>query len=91
MRTKVITIITAFVMAFTIFAVAPDKVSAASSKYWLKVNTQANVVNVYKKVDGKWTPIKVMLCSCGKKGHSTPKGTFSVKKKWRWQRLFYGV
>ena len=46
MRTKVITIITAFVMAFTIFAVAPDKVSAASSKYWLKVNTQANVVNV---------------------------------------------
>lgn len=90
MRKRSITIAMVFVMAFTVFAVTPDE-SSAATKYWIKVNTKANVVNVYRKTGGKWKPVKAMLCSCGVRGHRTPTGTFSIKKKWRWQRLFYGV
>lgn len=91
MKKKFITIVTVIVMAFTVFAITPDTSSAATAKYWLKVNTYSNVVNVYKKTDGKWVPVRAMLCSCGKSGTRTPIGTFSIKKKWRWHRLMGGV
>lgn len=81
---KIVTIITVLVMAFTVFAMTPDTASAYAGKYWLKVNTQMNVVNVYKKSGSKWKPYKVMLCSCGNPSTPTPIGTFSIKKKWRW-------
>lgn len=94
MRKKLISILIIMAMALSITGItATEDVSAAGSSYWLKVNRTANVVNVYKKVNGSWQPCKVMLCSCGKNksGSRTPKGTFSIKKKWRWQRLFHGV
>ena len=68
MRKRIIAIATVLFMALSLLAITPDTASAASAKYWLKVNTQANVINVYKKTDGKWKPYKVMLCSCGKSG-----------------------
>ena len=84
MKRTIISIVTVVVMAFTVFAITPDHASAASGKYWLKVNVERNVVNVYKKIDGDWEPYRVMLCSCGKSSTPTPIGTYSVKKKWRW-------
>ena len=66
-------------------------VDASPAKYWLKVNTKCNVVNVYRMEDGKWKPFKVMLCSCGKatkKANTTPKGTYKLAGKWRWLALF---
>ena len=33
-------------------------VSAAQTKYWIKVNKQANVATVYKLTKGKYKPIK---------------------------------
>lgn len=65
-------------------------VNANSTKYWLKVNTKCNVVNVYKMQDGKWKPFKVMVCSCGlgtNRDNTTPKGTYKLKYKWRWLSL----
>lgn len=94
MRKKLTSILIILAMTFSITAVtATDDAAAAGSSYWLKVNRTANVVNVYKKVNGSWEPLKVMLCSCGKdkSGSRTPAGNFSIKKKWRWQRLFHGV
>ena len=76
MRKKFITIVTVLVMAFTVFAITPDTSSAATAKYWLKVNTQSNVVNVYKKTDGKWVPIRAMLC----RGHVRLPETFRSRK-----------
>lgn len=64
--------------------------NASTTKYWLKVNTKCNVVNVYVMNNGQWQPFKVMLCSCGKattKTNATPKGTFKLKSKWRWLPL----
>lgn len=91
MKKRVVSISIAILMALSVFVVAPDTASAKSAKYWLKVNTKANVVNVYKKTNGKWVPVRVMLCSCGRSGTKTPAGTYSVKKKWRWHRLMGGV
>lgn len=68
-------------------------VSAASSytgKYWLKVNEQQNVVTAYKKIDGKWKPVRAMLCSAGT-GGTTPRGTFYTKGKWNWGELINDV
>ncbi|MDO4869241.1 MAG: L,D-transpeptidase [Bacillota bacterium] len=86
MKKKIVSIVTVMIMAFTVFAITPDKASA-SGKYWLKINVKANVVNVYKKTNGKWKPFKVMLCSCGKSSTPTPIGTYSIKKKWRWKQF----
>lgn len=84
MKRKIISILTVLIMGFTVFAITPGKTSAASDTYWLKVNVQRNVVNVYKLKNGDWKPYRVMLCSCGKSETPTPIGTYSVKKKWRW-------
>ena len=94
MRKKLISALIIMAMALSITGItATDSASAAGSSYWLKVNRTANVVNVYKNVNGSWKPYKVLLCSCGKNksGSRTPAGNFSIKKKWRWQRLFHGV
>lgn len=93
MKKRIISLITVMMMALSVFVIGTDDVSAASDMYWLKVNRTANVVNVYKMTGGQWQPYKVMLCSCGKnkKGSRTPTGNYSIKKKWRWQKLFHGV
>lgn len=64
---------------------------ADSTEYWLKVNRQANVVNVYRKTDADkdWEIYKVMLCSTGTK-NGTPCGDYRVAKRWEWQPLIGG-
>ena len=61
-----------------------------TGKYWLKVNEQQNVVTAYKKVDGKWKPIRAMLCSTGLNG-TTPRGTFYTQGRWNWGELMNDV
>lgn len=79
----------------TVFTTTSVSFAAASPKYWLKVNAQANVVTVYKKVNGEWEPFRAMLCSTGtgKKGseNATPTGTFYVTKRWDWGAMVGGV
>ena len=87
---KIFVFFAVVIMAATAFAINTDDVSAASAKYWLKVNKSQNVVNVYKQENGKWVEYKAMLCSTGNNG-CTPSGNYTVKKKWRWQHLFHGV
>jgi len=69
--------------------------ATSKSKYWIKVNAQANVATVYKKVDKKWKPYRAMLCSCGtgKKGsgEDTPTGTYYVQSRWKWLQMVGGV
>ncbi len=59
--------------------------------FYVKVNTIANVVNVYIKDEaGNYTtPYKVMVCSTGR---STPKtGKYELSDKLRWHALFGNV
>lgn len=74
-------IVTAFGFSFA----TPKTAKAANTKYWIKVNKQANVATVYQLKSGKYKPIKAFLISCG--GSNTPAGTFYTPAKYRWQTL----
>lgn len=69
---------------------APAEASSYSGTWWLKVNTQCNVVTAYRREDGKWKPARVMLCSTGVDG-ATPEGTFYTQGKWNWGELMNDV
>lgn len=73
------------VMCFTCVGLNEVDTQAASSKYWVKVNYQANVATVYKRTDGEWKPVKAMLTSCGT---NTPRsGSYNTITKYRWREL----
>lgn len=59
--------------------------------YYIKINYQANVLNIYTKDEnGEYTvPYKAMLCSTGK---ATPRsGVYSIIYKYRWLEMIGGV
>lgn len=88
---RLISVLTIAIMFSTCWVIySGDGFAASKSTYWLKVNRKCNVVTVYKKSGSEYVPIKAMTCSTGK-NNGTPKGTFRVKKKWKWQPLFGNV
>lgn len=91
-KKKILTAILILSLVFTSVFASTSVASAGTSAgtYWLKVNTQRNVVTAYKKVDGKWTPWRAMLCSTGV-GGATPRGTFYTQGKWNWGALMNDV
>lgn len=91
------TMITCLVIAATaaacvfLSAALSRPANAYSGKYWLKINNQANVITAYKRTNGKWKPVRAMLCSTGTGGYglnglsySSPLGTYYTKEKNRW-------
>lgn len=71
--------------------VSDAAIKTGQSPYYIRVNLEANVVNIYKKdSDGNYTvPYKAMICSTGK---ATPKtGTYKISYKYRWLRLYGNV
>lgn len=89
---KGIGILLTLLIVTAVLLLATVKAEAASytGKYWLKINEQQNVVTAYEKVDGKWKPIRAMLCSTGL-GGTTPKGTFYTQGRWNWGELMNDV
>lgn len=71
-------------MAFGMSFSEPKTVQA-QTKYWIKVNKQANVATVYQLKNGKYQAVKAFLVSCG--GSNTPSGTFYTPAKYRWHTL----
>lgn len=95
-RKKLISLVCSFVLAATaILSTAAVSYGASDTEYWLKVNAQANVVTVYKNVDGEWEPVRAMLCSTGtgKKGttNATPTGTYYTQGRWDWGAMVGNV
>ncbi len=83
---KLCALMLVLVMAFGVSVASSDTVHAAgNTKYWIKVNKQANVATVYQLQDGKYKPIKAFLVSCG--GANTPSGTYYTPAKYRWHTL----
>lgn len=89
---KAVCLLLTVMVAFGGLQLTAADADAATYKgeYWLKVNEQRNVVTAYKKIDGKWKPIRAMLCSTGVDG-TTPKGTFYTQGKWNWGTLMNDV
>ena len=89
-RYKITAFVISFIMLMSVFAVNTSDVSAADkSTYLIKVNTQTNVVTIYKKNGKKYKPLKAMVCSSG--GKLTPTGTFRLKQKIGWCKLVGNV
>lgn len=85
-----------FGISALVFIMNVQKVSAEELNtvpYLLKVNRVFNTITVYEKdVDGNYSqPIKAMICSVGKKGRETIRGTFQTKAKYRWKALMGDV
>lgn len=56
--------------------------------YAVYVNRALNCVTVkLQNEDGTLTPVKAMLCSCGRQGSSTPEGTFRTSNYYEWRRM----
>lgn len=60
--------------------------------YYIMVNRSMNTVTVYGlDENGYYTvPVKAMVCSVGRSGHITPRGTFSVRSKRAWCHMVDG-
>lgn len=89
-KTLSLLLILALVFSIVFGSVSISDAATYTGKYWLKVNEQRNVITAYKKIDGKWKPVRAMLCSTGL-GGTTPKGTFYTQGKWRWGALMNDV
>lgn len=56
--------------------------------YVIYVNTAQNCVTVMQEeADGTLTPVKAMVCSCGREGHATPRGTFKTSRYYEWRLM----
>lgn len=62
-----------------------------TTKYYIKVNYEQNVVTIYEKdSDGKYTvPVKAMICSTGTETPTS--GVYTIKYRWVWLGLFNDV
>lgn len=56
--------------------------------YTLFVNRALNCVSVVRtEEDGTVTPVKAMVCSCGREGHETPEGVFQTSDYYEWRLM----
>ncbi|MDE7428198.1 MAG: L,D-transpeptidase, partial [Lachnospiraceae bacterium] len=56
--------------------------------YVVYVNTALNCVTIKQQnEDGSLTPIKAMVCSCGREGAETPEGTFRTSDYYVWRKM----
>ena len=87
LKRKLLTVMLAIAVAFVLLAATETHSSAASGKYWIKINKNKCCATVYKKSGGKWKPYRAMVCAVGKKSTPTPSGTFYLGSKFRWIRM----
>jgi hypothetical protein len=56
--------------------------------YTVYVNRALNCITVVQQeADGTMTPVKAMVCSCGKEGHETPEGVFRTSNYYEWRQM----
>lgn len=72
--------------------IAAEHTRSNGLPYYLMVNRACNTVTVYTlDEDGYYTvPYKAMICSTGRAGHATPRGTYKIGSHNRWCYMFDG-
>lgn len=56
--------------------------------YTVYVNRALNSITiVQQEADGTVTPVKAMVCSCGREGHETPEGVFQTSDYYEWRMM----
>ena len=72
--------------------IAAEHTASNGLPYYLMVNRACNTVTVYT-LDGNGyytVPCKAMVCSTGRAGHATPRGTYRIGNQNRWGYMFDG-
>ncbi len=66
---------------------------ADAGPYYIMINRSANTVTVYGVGDdGCYSvPVRTMVCSTARAGHTTPKGTFKTSDRYEWRRMVDGT
>ncbi|MGN1171728.1 MAG: L,D-transpeptidase, partial [Lachnospiraceae bacterium] len=65
-----------------------EEADEPACNYVILVNKTQNIVQVKnQKEDGTEEPVKTFVCSCGRKGHGTPAGTFKTTDYYEWRSL----
>lgn len=60
--------------------------------YIIYVNRILNCVTVVRQeADGTETPVRAMVCSCGRQGHQTPEGVFQTSDYYEWREMIDGT
>ena len=60
--------------------------------YTIFVNRALNCISiVQQEADGTVTPVKAMVCSCGREGHETPEGVFQTSDYYDWRLMVDGT
>ncbi len=60
--------------------------------YTIFVNRALNCISiVQQEADGTVTPVKTMVCSCGREGHETPEGIFQTSDYYDWRLMVDGT
>lgn len=74
-------------------ALAASQVRSNGHPYYIMVNRTANTVTVYGlDENGYYTvPVKAMVCSVGRSGSITPRGSFSLGSRRAWCRMIDGT
>lgn len=56
--------------------------------YTIYVNRVLNCITIMQQEkDGTLTPVKAMVCSCGREGLETPEGTFKTSDYYEWRQM----
>lgn len=58
-----------------------EQLFKSKTKYYIIADIDNCYIMIFKGSIGKWSLYKIYPMSCGKPGHSTPKGTYKVTKK----------
>lgn len=67
-------------------AQSEDTTADTRPDYVIYVNTALNFITIRQQnADGTLTPVKAMVCSCGREGHRTPQGTFYTSDYYEWR------
>lgn len=70
-----------------------DASGISGQPYLVAVNRALNTLTVYgKDGDGNYTvPVKAIVCSVGRSGHTTPAGRFQTLERYRWRLMIDGT
>ena len=84
-KKRLLFIVMSFALLFGFKLSARAEEGTAGANYVIYVNTTENCVTVMEQQpDGTSAVVKVMACSCGKKGQETPEGTFRTTNYYEW-------
>lgn len=76
-----------------VYAAAPNVLTVnvivdTRPDYTIYVNRALNCITIKQQnEDGTLTPVKAMVCSCGREGHETPEGTFKTSDYYEWRKM----